>query len=114
MEILYSDTRPWGKYDVLLEDNNVKIKRIIVEDMKRLSLQTHENRDEYWFITAGQGIVTVDDHQQEVRAGMQLTILRGEKHRVQALGGQLVFIEVQHGAYLGEDDIVRYEDDFGR
>jgi mannose-6-phosphate isomerase-like protein (cupin superfamily) len=114
MEVLHTEERPWGKYEVLLQDTNVQIKRITVRDMEMLSLQTHEHRDEYWFVTSGQGVITIDDHRQPIAPGMNFTILRGEKHRVQALSGDLVFIEVQSGSYLGEDDIVRYEDKYGR
>jgi mannose-1-phosphate guanylyltransferase len=82
--------------------------------MQKLSLQTHEHRDEYWFVTSGVGVATVEDSRVELYAGATLQVLRGEKHRLESFGGNLVLIEVQTGSYLGEDDIVRYEDDYGR
>jgi hypothetical protein len=82
--------------------------------MQQLSLQTHVHRDEYWFCTSGSGLVTVDAAEVPIYPGAFFQILRGEKHRVKALGGTLVFIEVQQGAYTGEDDIIRYEDNYGR
>lgn len=114
MDIISRDERPWGYYEVLLQETGIQIKRIVVNDMQRLSLQSHRNRDEYWFCTSGHGVVAIDNAETEMYPGATLQILRGEKHRVQALGGQLTFIEVQTGSYLGEDDIVRYHDDYGR
>jgi mannose-6-phosphate isomerase-like protein (cupin superfamily) len=114
MDIISRDERPWGYYEVLLQETGIQIKRLVVNDMQRLSLQSHEKRDEYWFCTAGNGVVTIDGAQTEMYPGATLQILRGEKHRVQALGGQLTILEVQTGSYLEEDDIVRYEDDYGR
>jgi len=114
MEIISREDRPWGFFEVLHEGAGLKIKRIVVRDMQRLSLQTHEQRDEYWFVTSGRGIVTINETEMEVYAGATYQILRGEKHRVQALGADLEFYEVQTGGYLGEDDIVRHADDYGR
>ena len=106
--------RPWGYYEILATDNMVQIKKIVVHDQQQLSLQTHEHRDEYWFISSGTALVTVDDYQESFTAGMTLQILRGEKHRIKSLQDDLVMYEVQVGSYLGEDDIVRYEDNYGR
>ena len=106
--------RPWGYYEILATDNMVQIKKIVVHDQQQLSLQTHEHRDEYWFISSGNAFITVDDYQESFTAGMTLQILRGEKHRIKSLQGDLVMYEVQVGSYLGEDDIVRYEDNYGR
>jgi mannose-6-phosphate isomerase-like protein (cupin superfamily) len=114
MKVISRNERPWGFYEILLTEPGIQIKRITVRDMQQLSLQTHEHRDEHWFGLSGQGIVTVGDDEMELRAGITLQILRGEKHRVKALGGELMFIEVQVGNYLGEDDIIRYEDNYGR
>jgi mannose-6-phosphate isomerase-like protein (cupin superfamily) len=115
MEAISREDRPWGYYEVLMQGPGMQIKRLVVNDMQRLSLQTHEHRDEYWFITAGEGMVQVDDWVHQVKAGSQVTIMRGEKHRVQAIGGQpLEIIEVQHGDPIDENDIVRHEDDYGR
>ena len=108
------DERPWGYYEVLATDNMTQIKKIVVRDQQQLSLQTHEHRDEHWFCASGIGLVTIDDAEISFTAGMTIQILRGEKHRVKSLAGDLVFYEVQVGSYLGEDDIVRYEDNYGR
>jgi mannose-6-phosphate isomerase-like protein (cupin superfamily) len=114
MKPISRSERPWGFYEILLTEPGIQIKRITVNDMQQLSLQTHEHRDEYWFCTSGSGLVTVDTAEVPIYPGAFFQILRGEKHRVKALGGTLVFIEVQQGAYTGEDDIVRYEDNYGR
>lgn len=106
--------RPWGYYEILATDNMTQIKKLVVRDQQQLSLQTHEHRDEYWFISSGIAFITVDDYEESFTAGQTLQILRGEKHRVKSLQGDLVLYEVQVGSYLGEDDIVRYEDNYGR
>ena len=110
------DVRPWGEY-LVLDDSAAdhKVKRITVLPGKRLSYQSHAKRGEHWFVVSGTAIVTLDDVEHEVTAGTAIDIPLGTKHRVENRGDEsLVFIEVQHGTYFGEDDIVRYEDDFGR
>jgi len=110
------DERPWGSYLVLddqAEDH--KVKRIIVAPGKRLSYQRHAQRAEHWFIVAGEGVVTLDGVDRTVRAGDAVDVGQGIAHRIACTGeSPLLFIEVQHGTYFGEDDIVRLEDDFGR
>jgi mannose-6-phosphate isomerase len=108
--------RPWGNYTVLSEDApDHKVKRIVVSPGKRLSLQRHAKRAEHWFIVAGTAQVTVDDTVTERTAGQAIDIPIGAAHRIANGGAEdVVFIEVQHGTYFGEDDIVRIEDDFGR
>jgi mannose-6-phosphate isomerase-like protein (cupin superfamily) len=113
MNILSRDDRPWGYYEVLLTEDGIQVKRIVVHEGKRLSLQTHRHRAEHWFIKSGLGLVTVGDSIKEIHSGSAVSIARGEVHRVEALK-ELTFYEVQIGSYLGEDDIVRIEDDFGR
>ena len=109
------DRRPWGSYTVLEEDRGFKVKRIEVLPGKRLSYQKHAQRAEHWFIVEGTAKVTLDDEEITVRAGEAIDIPIGAAHRVENPDeGNLVFIEVQRGAYLGEDDIVRLQDDFGR
>ena len=110
------DERPWGEYLVLDESAaDHKVKRITVTPGKRLSYQSHAQRAEHWFVVSGTATVTLDDVEHEVAAGTAIDIPLGTKHRVENRGSApLVFIEVQHGTYFGEDDIVRYEDDFGR
>jgi mannose-6-phosphate isomerase-like protein (cupin superfamily) len=108
--------RPWGSYTVLHEDDaSHKVKVIEVAAGQRLSLQSHNLRAEHWFVVRGEGVVTLDDLQVLVRPGSSIDIPTGTRHRVENTGDtELVFVEVQHGSYFGEDDIVRYEDDYGR
>ena len=109
------DRRPWGTYTVLEEAPNFKVKRIEVLPGKRLSYQKHSQRAEHWFVVEGTAKVTLDDKEIIVRAGESIDIPIGAAHRVEnPAEGSLVFIEVQRGSYLGEDDIVRLQDDFGR
>ena len=109
------DRRPWGTYTVLEEDRGFKVKRIEVLPGKRLSYQKHAQRAEHWFVVEGTAKVTLDDAEIMVRAGEAIDIPIGAAHRVENPGEEnLVFIEVQRGSYLGEDDIVRLHDDYGR
>jgi mannose-6-phosphate isomerase len=109
------DRRPWGSYTVLEEDRGFKVKRIEVLPGKRLSYQKHAQRAEHWFVVEGTAKVTLDDREITVRAGEAIDIPIGAAHRVENPGDEnLVFIEVQRGSYLGEDDIVRLQDDYGR
>ena len=109
------DRRPWGSYEVLEEGRNFKVKRIEVLPGKRLSYQKHAQRAEHWFVIEGTAKVTLDDRDVFVAAGEAIDIPIGSAHRVENPGAEdLIFIEVQRGNYLGEDDIVRLEDDFGR
>ena len=109
------DRRPWGSYTVLEEGRNFKVKRIEVLPGKRLSYQKHAQRAEHWFVIEGTAKVTLDDRDVLIAAGEAIDIPVGSAHRVENPGAEdLIFIEVQRGSYLGEDDIVRLEDDFGR
>jgi mannose-6-phosphate isomerase-like protein (cupin superfamily) len=109
------DERPWGRYEVLDEGANFKVKRIEVKPGGRLSLQSHENRSEHWVIVSGEALVTVGEKEFLRRVNEDILIPRQTKHRVANPGNEmLVFIEVQCGSYLGEDDIKRYEDDYHR
>jgi len=109
------DRRPWGIFTVLDEADGFKVKRIEVLPGKRLSYQKHAQRAEHWFVVEGTANVTLDGSEILVEAGHAIDIPRGAAHRVENPGDvNLVFIEVQQGSYLGEDDIVRLEDDFGR
>ena len=112
---MYSE-RPWGNYTILSDDApDHKVKRIVVHPGKRLSYQMHSKRSEHWFIVAGTATVTLDGKTIEVPAGEALDIPLGSAHRVgNERNEDVVLIEVQHGTYFGEDDIVRLEDDFGR
>src|SRR5438094_10221376 len=109
------DERPWGSFTVLDEGDTFKVKRIEVLPGKRLSYQKHAQRAEHWVVVEGTAKVTLDDRDITVRAGEAIDIPIGSAHRVENPGDELlVFIEVQRGSYLGEDDIIRLQDDFGR
>lgn len=115
-ESLEFDERPWGNYTVLDEGADFKVKRIEVLPGKRLSYQKHAHRAEHWFVVQGAARVTLNDEIYNVETGADIDIAVGDKHRVENPHDRetLVFIEIQRGDYLGEDDIVRFEDDFGR
>jgi len=109
------DQRPWGTFNVIDEGENFKVKRIEVLPGKRLSYQKHAQRAEHWVVVQGTAKVTLDDRDIIVTSGQAIDIGIGSAHRVENPGDELlVFIEVQRGNYLGEDDIVRLQDDFGR
>jgi mannose-6-phosphate isomerase len=109
------DRRPWGSYTVLEEAPTFKVKRIEVLPGKRISYQKHSQRAEHWFVVAGTAKVTLDDNEITIRTGESIDIPIGAAHRVENPGNEdLIFIEVQRGNYLGEDDIVRLQDDYGR
>ena len=109
------DRRPWGTFTVLDEGDNFKVKRIEVLSGKRLSYQKHAQRAEHWVVVQGTAKVTLDDREIIVRTGEAIDIAIGAAHRIENPDRELlVFIEVQRGNYLGEDDIVRLQDDFGR
>ncbi|PAF45068.1 mannose-1-phosphate guanylyltransferase/mannose-6-phosphate isomerase [Helicobacter sp. 11S02596-1] len=107
--------RPWGNYTVLLESPNYKIKQIIVKPKSRLSLQKHFHRNEHWTIVSGSAVVTIGEKQIFLKANESTYIPMGQLHRLENPGKiDLVIIEIQVGEYLGEDDIIRIEDDFKR
>ena len=115
MALLDHDVRPWGTYTVVDEGPVHKVKRIVVAPGMRLSYQVHSRRSEHWFVIQGSGIATIDGAEVDVRHGVTVDVPTGVAHRIENVGAdELVFIEVQHGDYFGEDDIIRLEDDFGR
>jgi mannose-6-phosphate isomerase-like protein (cupin superfamily) len=107
--------RPWGYYLVLFEDTGYKVKRFVVQPGKRLSLQRHRKRAEHWQVVRGEAKVTVGTDLVRLAPGGTIDIPLGALHRVESIGKEdLVVIEVQMGEYVGEDDIERIEDDYGR
>ncbi len=108
--------RPWGTYTVLEEGEGYKIKRIVVNPASRLSLQSHHRRSEHWVVVAGTARVTCGDRVYDVATNESTFIPPQTKHRLENVDPSipLQIIEVQSGPYLGEDDIVRFDDDFGR
>jgi len=113
--MLEKSDRPWGRYEVLQEASNYKVKSIHVIAGQRLSYQRHQKRSEHWYITQGTVEVTLDGKISPISPGSVIEVPQGVLHRVHNTGSiELVFIEVQTGSYFGEDDIERVEDDFGR
>ena len=111
----YKEERPWGKFEVLVDSDYCKVKRITVKPDGRLSYQYHHKRSEVWTVVKGIATVTLDDEMTLYPYGETILIPQGAKHRVENRGmDDLVFIEVQHGSYFGEDDIVRIQDDYNR
>jgi len=107
--------RPWGSYTSLEIGDKYQVKRINVNPGSRLSLQSHRYRSENWVVVNGEAYVTINDQQFTVQQGEHIFVPAGARHRMENKGkGPLVFIEVQSGDYLGEDDIERFEDDYGR
>tara|TARA_R100001244_G_scaffold128210_1_gene99097 strand:- start:372 stop:914 length:543 start_codon:yes stop_codon:yes gene_type:complete len=108
------EEREWGSFEVLLDEPKLKIKKIIVKNGKRLSLQLHELRDERWFIAGGCGEVQIGNETIDISEGDELFIGKYQVHRVRSAGLlDLVIIEIQTGV-CNEDDIIRIEDDYGR
>jgi mannose-6-phosphate isomerase len=109
------ENRPWGSFAVLDEGEGFKVKRLEVLPGKRLSYQYHAHRAEHWVVVKGKARITLDGIESIVDEGETVDVPVAARHRI-ANGGseRLVLIEIQRGSYLGEDDIVRLEDDFQR
>ena len=115
MQSLEHDERPWGCYDVLLDTDFTKVKLITVAPEQRLSYQSHTKRQEQWTVVKGNLTVIIDGREHTVYTGKSIHIPWGSKHRAWNKTDKPVqFVEVQTGTYFGEDDIVRYEDDYMR
>jgi len=109
------EERPWGSFTVLDEASGYKVKRIEVLPQKRLSYQKHKHRAEHWMVVGGVAKVTLDGKEITVPTGGVIDIPLEAAHRIENVGAEkLVFIEIQRGSYLGEDDIQRLQDDYGR
>ena len=107
--------RPWGSYQSLDNGSRYQVKRIVVKPHGRLSLQMHHHRAEHWVVVRGTALVTVGDESRVVHENESTFIPIGAKHRLENPGKiDLELIEVQSGSYLGEDDIVRFDDDYRR
>jgi mannose-1-phosphate guanylyltransferase len=107
--------KPWGFFEVLLETEFSKVKILSINSNQMLSMQMHEHRTETWYITQGVATVTLNNQIFELHPGESIIIDRKEKHRVQNFGNEVLeIIEIQTGTYFGEDDIVRFEDMYGR
>jgi len=109
------EVRPWGGFEVLSEQKEFKVKRVTVDPGQRLSYQSHAKRAEHWLIIKGQAKITLEEKTTDLKSGDSFQIPKGAKHRIANSGSEpLIFVEVQTGEYLGEDDIVRYQDDYSR
>lgn len=109
------DERPWGRYEVLEEREGYKVKRLEVKPGARLSLQRHARRAEHWVVVSGTADVVCGERELRLNAGEHIHIPREFNHRLgNSSEEMLTLIEVQLGDYLGEDDIVRLEDDYKR
>lgn len=112
---LDSEERPWGSWQVIDVNDGYKIKRIHVNPGCRLSYQTHDRRSEHWVVVEGTATCTIDGAILIAGPGESVDVAQGAKHRLANEGDvELVIVEVQRGAYTGEDDITRIEDDYGR
>jgi len=109
------EEKPWGCFTVLEDAPTHKVKRMEVAPGQRLSYQRHSERAEHWFVVSGTASVTLDGKVTQLCPHDAVDIPQGAAHRIANAGSEtLVFIEIQHGRYFGEDDIERLEDDFGR
>jgi mannose-6-phosphate isomerase-like protein (cupin superfamily) len=111
----YKEERPWGEFENLLDAEYCKVKRIIVNPHQRLSYQYHFKRSEVWTVVSGIGLITINDKSWDIAKGQTIEIPAETRHRIEnKTDEKLIFIEVQHGSYFGEDDIVRIQDDYNR
>ena len=115
MVSIEKEERPWGRFFVLHDELNYKLKRIEVDPGGRLSYQYHHKRSESWTIVEGIGTITINEKTLDYNIGQTIVIPQGTKHRIENnTQNKVVFIEVQTGSYFGEDDIVRIQDDYNR
>ncbi len=107
---------PWGSWVVLDSATSHQVKRVSIKPNHRLSYQKHFRREENWFIIQGEALVTLNDVDHHLRMGDFIFIPQEAKHRItnNSAKQDLIFIEIQRGSYFGEDDIVRFDDDYGR
>jgi len=109
------EKRPWGNYHIIAKNLGYQIKEIKVSVNSKLSLQKHKNRAEFWQIIKGNCKVTVDEKEHELGDNDNIYIPKNTLHRIENTGNQeLIFIEIQLGMNIKEEDIVRIEDDYGR
>lgn len=107
--------RPWGSYEGVDRGDRFQVKRLVVKPGRKLSLQRHHHRSEHWVVVTGTAEVTIDDEVRQVYENQSIYIPQGAVHRLHNPGKiELHLVEVQSGAYLGEDDIVRLDDQYGR
>jgi mannose-1-phosphate guanylyltransferase len=110
---IYSEERPWGRFEKFHENELCTVKLIYVKPNARLSLQFHKNRWEFWKIVKGTAQVELDKKHLTIKEGEVIVIPKNAKHRVKALAGECVILEISYGRF-DENDIVRLEDDYQR
>ena len=114
-EIFPKDHRPWGWFEILSRKGRSQVKRIMVKPGGTLSLQSHQHRSEHWVVVEGKAKVTVESEERFLGEGESVYIPVGAVHRMENPGSEpMLLIEVQTGTYLGEDDIIRYDDIYSR
>ena len=113
--IAATEMRPWGSFTTLEEGSDYKIKRIEVNPGHRLSLQMHHHRSEHWIVVSGTAKVVCGEQEEILGSNQSTYVPQCTPHRLENPGViKLVLIEVQNGEYLGEDDIIRFQDDYAR
>ena len=110
----YKEIRPWGSFEDLYEDENTKVKKLVVKANNKLSYQSHTKRAELWQVIKGSGILILNDKETKISKHSVCKIERGDKHRLVAGELGIEVIEIQTGESFEEEDIIRYKDDFGR
>ena len=110
---IYSENRPWGKFEKFHENKPCTVKLIYVNANSRLSLQYHKKRSEFWKVIKGTAMVEIDEKTITLQEGETITIPRQTKHRVSALENDCIILEIAYGKF-DENDIVRLEDDYHR
>jgi mannose-6-phosphate isomerase-like protein (cupin superfamily) len=110
---IYSEIRPWGRFEKFHENKSCTVKLIYVNANSRLSLQYHKKRSEFWKVIKGTAVVEIDKKTIVLRVGETITIPRQAKHRVLALESDCIILEIAYGRF-DENDIVRLEDDYQR
>ena len=109
------ENRPWGNFEILHDEDYYKSKILRVDPGQRLSYQSHQKRSEHWIVVRGTATVLLNDQEKTLKVGEHLHIPLGAKHRLMNLSKEVMeLIEVQTGSYFGEDDIERFQDDYGR
>ena len=109
------EARPWGRFEILADEKAFKAKKITIDPGGQLSYQSHVHRSEHWVMVAGVAEVIINEKLSPLKVGDSVHIPAGAKHRIRNPGTQpLIFVEVQTGDYFGEDDIIRYQDDYNR
>ena len=110
---IYTENRPWGKFEKFHENENCTVKLIYVNANSRLSLQYHQHRSEFWKIVKGKAKIDIDKKELVVKENENITIPCGAKHRITALEEDCIILEISYGKF-DENDIIRIEDDYNR